>query len=72
MEKQMKDTKIGLVQFLKERMDWFINYGNPFQESTMVKYILDGLNELNALDVSDKTPVIMYDEDGVLKFKVEA
>ena len=72
MKEQMKDTKKGLTKFLNERMKWFIDYGNPFQEAQMVFYISNGLLELGKLEVSDETEIVMWDEDGVLKFRVEA
>lgn len=68
---QMKNTKQGLEKFLLERVRYFYDYEpNPFTEARMVSYINNGLNQLHNLNVSDETEVIMYDEDGILKFEV--
>ena len=72
MKEQMKDTKKALEEFLQERMKWFIDNANPFQEATMVSYIMNGLNELHNMNIAEDKIVIMYDENNELKFKEEA
>lgn len=70
---EMKDTKKNLLDFLNDRLSWFVNYEkNPFREMKMYFYILNGINALAELEVQDDAIVIMYDEDDVLKFKLEA
>lgn len=68
---QMKNTKQELEKFLLERIRYFYDYEpNPFTEMRMVNYINRGLNELHNLNVTDETEIIMYDEEGILKFEV--
>ena len=69
---EMVKTKKELVEFLKERRQYFIDYANPFQEATMVFYISNGLALLDKLDITDDTLVAMYDKDNHLEFRVEA
>ena len=71
MEECMKDSKKNLEQFLKERLEWFINYGNPFQEATMVSYINNGLKKLHELNTTNDKQIIMYDNNSELCFKME-
>lgn len=68
----MIETKNNLIKFLQERLEWFEDEeSNPFTEARMVNYINNGLNELNKIEVDEDTEVIMYDENGILKFEVK-
>ncbi len=69
MKEEIKMSKKELEQFLKDRMDWFIQYANPFQEATMVSYISNGLKKLHDMNVKENEMVIMYDENNELVFK---
>ena len=43
-------SKKELLNFLKERLDYFINEErNPFIEANMVTYINDGIEKINAI-----------------------
>lgn len=65
-------TKKELVEWLIEKEQWWVEYGNPFQEAEMVTYILRGLERLEKLGVSEDTLVVMYpsEKDGELLFMV--
>lgn len=55
-------SKKELLNFLKERLDYFINEErNPFIEANMVTYINDGIEKINAINCDDNQLLKMYD-----------
>ena len=55
-------SKKELLNFLKERLDYFINEErNPFVEARMVTYINDGIEKINAINCDDNQLLKMYD-----------
>lgn len=58
----LKISKKELLNFLKERLDYFINEErNPFVEARMVTYINDGIEKINAINCDDNQLLKMYD-----------
>ena len=55
-------SKKELLNFLKERLDYFINEEqNTFIESKMVSYINNGIKKINAMNCTDNQMLKMYD-----------
>ena len=55
-------SKKELLNFLNERLDYFINEEqNPFIESKMVSYINNGIKKINAINCTDNQMLKMYD-----------
>lgn len=71
MNDTMTNSKKGMVEFLLERERYFLDEEpNPFTEMRMVSYINNGLNKLDEMKLDDDTIVTMFDNDGVLEFRV--
>lgn len=62
-------TRKELEKYLQDKMNWFINYGNPFQEATMVAYINNGLQKLHNMNMPEQKMLVMYDLNNELMFK---
>jgi len=71
MKEQLKMTRKEMEKFLNERLQWFVDNADPFQEATMYSYIMNGLNKLHDMNFPEDKIVIMYDEDNQLMFKEE-
>lgn len=55
-------SKKELLNFLKERLDYFINEEkNPFIETSMVSYINNGIEKINSINCDDNQLLKMYD-----------
>lgn len=65
-------TRKELEKWLHEKEQWWLMYGNPFEEARMVTYINRGFARLNQLKANEDTMIEMYpsQEDGELQFKV--
>ena len=55
-------SKKELLNFLKERLDYFINEErNPFIEANMVTYINNGIKKIYDMNCNDNQLLKMYD-----------